>query len=261
MRTSFAPVFKQAGERPALRSPRGTIAVLNQTSAIFSLHNRAAGRGHAFLMAEISRHALTDLRGTKSCPFKEMSTISGYVPNKARLTLWRQVSVERRRNGGAANLQRFEIRPFPIQSLALVVYSVLSSTFSEPYRKNCIDQWTITLQSRKRNFGRQSSTSSSCVRKAGKEGQIACQGTSRASFSERPAAQPKHWVKKSKEQASCACTRSRGNHRQSKAKEGKVEVRDLRGISVRSSRAQSQATARSIQTNNISRSMKSQVNT
>ena len=30
----------------------------------FLLHNRAAGRGHTFLMAEISGHALTDLSGT-----------------------------------------------------------------------------------------------------------------------------------------------------------------------------------------------------
>ena len=41
--------------------PRGTIAVLAQTNAIFSLHNRAAGRGPYILMAEISGHALTDL--------------------------------------------------------------------------------------------------------------------------------------------------------------------------------------------------------
>ena len=209
------------------------------------------------LWGEPWQHAPLLWTGTKSCPFEEMSLISGYVPNKARLMLWGQVSVERRRNGGAANLQRFEIRPFPIQSLALVVYSVLSSTFSEPCRKNCIDQWTITHQSRKRNFGRQSSTSSSCVRKVGKKGQNAGRGTSRASFSERPAAQPRHWVKKSKEQASCACTCSRENHCQSKSKEGNVEVRDLRGILVRSSRAQSQAVARSIQANNISRVMKS----
>ena len=39
---------------------------------------------------------------------------------------------------------------------------------------------------------------------------------------------------------------SAGNHRQSKPKESKVEVRDLRGILVRSSRAQSQAVGRSI---------------
>ena len=42
----------------------------------------------------------------------------------------------------------------------------------------------ISHQSRKRNFGRQSrsSTSSSCVRKARKEGKNASRGTSRASF-------------------------------------------------------------------------------
>ena len=55
-------------------------------------------------------------------------------------------------------------------------------------------------------------------------------------------------MKKSKEQASCACARSKGSHRQSKSKGGEVEVRHLRGILVRSSRAQSRAAARSIQT-------------
>ena len=55
--------------------------------------------------------------------------------------------------------------------------------------------WPITHQSRKRNFGRQSSTSSSCVRKAGKERQNASRGTFSARFSERPAAQPRHWWK------------------------------------------------------------------
>ena len=44
------PVFKQAEKRPPLPGsahPDGTMAsaVLDQTSAIFSLHNRAAGRG------------------------------------------------------------------------------------------------------------------------------------------------------------------------------------------------------------------------
>ena len=45
---------------------------------------------------------------------------------------------------------------------------------------------------------------------------------------------------------SCASFHSRRNHRQSTPKESKVEVRDLRGILVRSSRAQSQAVGRSI---------------
>ena len=51
---------------------------------------------------------------------------------------------------------------------------------------------------------------------------------------------------RNKEQGSCTGILSRGNHRQSKPKEGKVKVRDLRGILVRSSRAQSQAVGRSI---------------
>ena len=49
-----------------------------------------------------------------------------------------------------------------------------------------------------------------------------------------------------KKQGSCSGILSRGNHCQSKPKEGKVEVRDLRGILVGSSRAQSQAVGRSI---------------
>ena len=39
------PVFKPAGKGRLSAHPDGTIAVLDQTSAIFSLHNRAAGRG------------------------------------------------------------------------------------------------------------------------------------------------------------------------------------------------------------------------
>ena len=38
-------VFKQRGKGRLSAHPDGTIAVLDQTSAIFSLHNRAAGRG------------------------------------------------------------------------------------------------------------------------------------------------------------------------------------------------------------------------
>ena len=39
---------------------RPAAAVLDQTSAFFSLRNRAADRGlNTFLMAEIARHALT----------------------------------------------------------------------------------------------------------------------------------------------------------------------------------------------------------
>ena len=79
---------------------------------------------------------------------------------------------------------------------------------------------TKTHQSRKRNFGRQSSTSSSCGRKAGKEGQNASRGTSRA---RKARCTTEHWVKESKEQASYACARSRGNHRQSKSFERKAK--------------------------------------
>ena len=39
------PVFKQAGKGRLSAHPDGTIAVLDQSSTIFSLHNRAAGRG------------------------------------------------------------------------------------------------------------------------------------------------------------------------------------------------------------------------
>ena len=54
-------MFKQAGERPAFAHPDGTIAVLDQTSAIFHCTIARLAAAHTFLMAEISRHALTDL--------------------------------------------------------------------------------------------------------------------------------------------------------------------------------------------------------
>ena len=61
----------------------------------------------------------------------------------------------------------------------------------------------------------------------------------------RAAEHPIQLVKNQK-QGLCTGILSRGNHRQSKPKESKVEVRDLRGILVRSSWAQSQAVGRSI---------------
>ena len=46
MRTSFSPFCSNRRGKGRLSAhPDGTIAVLDQTSAIFSLHNRAAGRG------------------------------------------------------------------------------------------------------------------------------------------------------------------------------------------------------------------------
>ena len=46
MRTSFSPFCSnRRGKGRLCAHPDGTIAVLDQTSAIFSLHNRAAGRG------------------------------------------------------------------------------------------------------------------------------------------------------------------------------------------------------------------------
>ena len=122
--------------------------------------------------------------------------------------------------------------------LALVVFSVLSSKFSEHCQKIAS---VNGHQSQKQYFGRQSSTF--CVWKTGKEGKNACWGTPRASLSQRAAEHPMHWVKK---QGSCTGTCSRGKHRQSKPKEGEVEVRDLRGILVRSSQGKSQAVRRSI---------------
>ena len=68
-------------------------------------------------------------------------------------------------------------------------------------------------------------------------------------FVSTTAEHPMQWVKKQKKKNRAPAQASferRGNHCQSKPKEGKVEVRDLRGILVGSSRAQSQAVGRSI---------------
>ena len=104
-------------------------------------------------------------------------------------------------------------------------------------------QSTNGHQSRKRNFGRQSSIS--CAWKKGKERQNASRKSpDRVCLKGQLNTRCSGW--RNKKQGSCTGILSRGNHCQSKPKEGKVEVQDLRGILVRSSWAQSQAVGRSI---------------
>ena len=61
-RTPCSNRRRQASERPVLHSTQRNHRCPRSNNAIFSLHNRAAAAAHTFLMAEISGHALTDLR-------------------------------------------------------------------------------------------------------------------------------------------------------------------------------------------------------
>ena len=79
--------------------------------------------------------------GNEVVPFRGDVTDLWLLAKQCPVTLWRQGPVERRRNGGAAQgslwLDRFDRR---IRFLALVVFSVLSCTFSKDCRKKSVDQ-------------------------------------------------------------------------------------------------------------------------
>ena len=68
------PVFKQAGERPALRSPGCPSLSSIKQAPFFHCTIARLAAAHTFLMAEISRHALTDLSGAIT---HESSSIEG----------------------------------------------------------------------------------------------------------------------------------------------------------------------------------------
>ena len=128
-----------------------------------------------------------------------------------------------------------------IQSLASVVFSVLACTFSESNTAeiNSVDQPPPKL---KVEFRTPRQSSISCAGKTGEEEQSACRKIQIEFVSKHRAAEhPMQWVKKQKTGLLHRQSVSRENHRQSKPKEGKVEVGDLRGTLVRSSQAQSKA--------------------
>ena len=80
--------------------------------------------------------------GNEVVPFRGDVIDLWLLAKQCTMTQWRQGAVERRRNGGAAQgsvrLVRFDPR---ILFLALVVFSVLSRTFSKHCRKKSVDQW------------------------------------------------------------------------------------------------------------------------
>ena len=179
---------------------------------------------------------------TKSCPFEEMSPISGYLPSNAR---WRSEGNARSREDEMAVppwvLSGSSVLTLRIRFLALLVFSVLSDTFSKHCWKKSVNQRPPKLKAEFRT----PIVDFLCVKVLGrvkkdrtlvKKIQIEIRG------------QLNTWCSgwRNKDQGSWTGILSRGNHRQSKPKEGKVEVRDLRGILVVSSRAQSQAVGRSI---------------
>ena len=102
MCTVFSPVFKQAEERPALRSAQRNHRCPRSNKRHFfhcTIARLAAAR--TFFTAEISRHALTDLNsiGSQSFPLRNpLSTSFGgqlFVSKDRwpRCTLWNRLSV------------------------------------------------------------------------------------------------------------------------------------------------------------------------
>ena len=81
-----------------------------------------------------------------------------------------------------------------IRFLALVVFSVLSSTFSEHCRKKSVDQRPPKFESGMSDANRRFLVCESL--ETGKERQNACQKKFRSSLPERAAEHPLQWVKK-----------------------------------------------------------------
>ena len=172
---------------------------------------------------------------TKSCPFEEMSPISAYLPSNAR---WRGEGKARSREDEMAVPPRVlsgsTVLTRRIRFLALVVFSVLSCTFSKDCRKKPVDQRPPKSKAEILT----PIVDFLCVkvlRRVKKDRTLVKKF--RSSLSQR-AAEHRCSGGGNKEQGSWTGIHSKGNHRHSKPKEGKVKVRDLRGILVRSSRAQ-----------------------
>ena len=126
-----------------------------------------------------------------------------------------------------------------IRFLALVVFSVLSCTFSKHCRKKSVNQ---RPPKSKAEF-RTPIVDFLCVkvlRRVKKDRTLVKKF--RSSLSQRAAEHPMQWVKKQR----TGLLNRHPFERKSSSIKAKVEVRDLRGILVRSSRAQSQAVGRSI---------------
>ena len=171
-----------------------------------------------------------------------MSPISGYLPGNAR---WlKQGPVERRRNGGAAQgslkLVRFEPEDsIPRIGCFLIAFVHLLRTLPKEVSRSTATKVESGILDANRGFLVCESL------ETGKEGQKACQKNSdRVCLKGQLNTRCSGW--RNKEQGSWTGILLRGNHRQSEPKEGKVKVRDLRGILVRSSRAQGQEVGRSI---------------
>ena len=109
--------------------------------------------------ASFGRHAPFSSMKTKSCPFEEVSPISGYLPSNVR---WHSEGKARSREDEMAVSPGFGSS-----------HRLFSQYFRAPSLNTAERSQSINgHQSRKRNLGRQSSIS--CVWKTGKEGQNTC---------------------------------------------------------------------------------------
>ena len=89
--------------------------------------------------ASLGRHDPFSSIETKSCLFEEMSPISGYLPSNAR-SRSEGKGRSREDEGDVAQGSNLSVSTLRIRFLALVVFSVLSCTFSERCRKKSVDQ-------------------------------------------------------------------------------------------------------------------------
>ena len=125
----IAKLYEQC--RALVRMPRPDAPSLTQTLTSECKHCGAS----------LGRHTPFSSMKTKSRPFEEMSSISGYLPSNAR---WRSEGKARPREDEIAVPPRALLNSFistlRIRFLVLVVFSVRSSIFFEHCRKNSVNQ-------------------------------------------------------------------------------------------------------------------------
>ena len=131
--------------------------------------------------------------GNQVVPFRGDVKDLWLLAKQCTVTQWRQGPVERRRKWWPPRVLTRPFRRWGFDSS----HWLFSQCFRAPSPNTT--EWSQSInghQSRKRNFGPQSSIS--CAWKKGKERQNACRKKSRSSFSQRAAEHPMQWVKKQK---------------------------------------------------------------
>ena len=162
--------------------------------------------------------------GSEVVPFRGDVKDPWRLAKQCTVTQWRQGPVERRRKWWPPRVLTRPFRRWGFDSS----HWLFSRCFRAPSPNTTERSQSINgHKSRKRNLGRQSSIS--CAWKNGKERQCLSK-KSRSSLSQRAAEHLMQWVKKQKNRALAQAFFREEIIVNAKPKEGKVEVRDLRGI-------------------------------